>query len=114
MQLFPEDWTILMRINYIQRKILLNSILYYEHNRNMLSDHFYDNMCKQLVSYQKIFARHSSVKDETTYGYAYYDFDGSTGYHLYGRLIEQDTNYLLMITETYLGSRNRKGCETCL
>ena len=28
------------------------------------------------------------------YGYIFYDFDGTTGFHLYDRLNENDKNYL--------------------
>ena len=28
------------------------------------------------------------------YGYVFYDFDGTTGFHIYGRLNDHDKNYL--------------------
>lgn len=94
---FPEDWNLLQKINYLQRKILLNSILYYQYNENALSDHFYDGICRQLVELHKEYGDIAS----TMYGYAFYDFDGSTGYHLFDRLTELDKDHLLRITEIF-------------
>ncbi len=102
MQTFPQDWDILTKINRLQRKILLNSILYYDHNMNALTDEFYDNMCKQLVSYQHIYNRRGDIKTDSMYGYIYYDFDGSTGYHLSARLTIEDARKLDEITYLYL------------
>jgi hypothetical protein len=36
------------------------------------------------------------------YGYAFYDFDGSTGYHLYSRLTEEDKHWLGLIVQQKL------------
>lgn len=105
MQKFPQDWDLLTRINFLQRKIILNSILYYEYDMNSISDTFYDSICKQLVSLQHIFSRHGNVRMETRYGYVYYDFNGSTGFHLYSRLRGDDRLYLLRITEQYVKTR---------
>lgn len=97
MQRFPECWDLKTKINFLQRKIILNSILYYEYNRNNISDHFYDDMCEQLVALQKEYSMNNDILD-TMYGYIYYDFDGSTGYHLYGRLKPEDKRILDTIT----------------
>jgi hypothetical protein len=42
--------------------------------------------------------------EESTYWYVYHDFDGSTGYHLYGRLNEKDKEYLTFLAQV-LGRR---------
>lgn len=94
MQKFPNDWDLKTRINYLQRKIILNSIAYYELDRDTVSDRYFDAICKQLVQMQK---EYGDISD-TDYGYVMHDFDGSTGFHLYGRLNEKDRNHLLMIT----------------
>jgi NAD-dependent DNA ligase len=107
MQIFPEDWGLLTRINYLQRKIILNSILYYEYDMNSLDDHFYDDICKQLVKLQFIYNRNGDIKKDTNYGYVYYDFDGSTGYHLYKMLNLEDRSYLLSITDLYINKKGR-------
>ena len=97
MQEFPKCWDLRTKINFLQRKILLNSILYYEYNKNKISDHFYDELCEQLVKLQEEYSMNNDILD-TMYGYVYYDFDGSTGYHLYNRLTNEDKKILDVIT----------------
>lgn len=108
MQTFPEDWDLITKIDHLQRKIILNSILYYEYNMSNISDFYYDDMCKQLVVYQHIYSRHGDIITDTKYGYAYFDFDGSTGYHLFDRLNVYDKKYLLSITDWFVRNRERK------
>lgn len=108
MQTFPDNWDLVTKMNHLQRKIILNSILYYEYNLNSISDHHYDDLCKQLVTYQHIHNRHGDIKKDTMYGYVYYDFDGSTGYHLFDRLNVYDKQYLLSITDWFVRNRERK------
>lgn len=94
----PEKWDLKTRINYLQRKIILNSIAYYEFNRSPLSDRAYDEMCKELVSLHN---EYGDISD-TEYGYIMYDFDGTTGFDLYYRLTNKDREYLLKITRAGL------------
>ena len=82
MQSFPRRWNIKTKIEYLQRKIILNSIAYYELNTNKLTDKQYDELSRQLVAMQ---AEYSNIL-ETQYGYVFYDFDDSTGLDLYHRL----------------------------
>lgn len=101
-QTFPDTWDTITKINFLQRKILLNSILYYEYDKNALSDNFYDDLCKQLVELQMTYSMVGDIKNDTRYGYVYYDFDGTTGYHLYRRLSGSDQTHMQHITLTYL------------
>lgn len=110
LQAFPSEWDLLTKINYLQRKIILNSILYYEYDTSNISDSFYDGMCKQLVEYHHIYNRRGDYVEDSNYGYVYYDFNGSTGFHLYGRLNEDDRQYLDMITRLFVD--NKKGRVT--
>lgn len=96
MIIFPESWTLLDKINHLQRKIILNSIMYYMYDKSFISDHFYDSCCKQLVKLQEEYG--PGFVDDSMYGYAYYDFDGSTGYHLYGRLTKDDKQNIMEIS----------------
>lgn len=80
----------LERCSVIQRKIILHSILYYELNVNILSDQQFDKMCKKLLTGIK----HTKNYQKSDYFYVFYDFDGSTGFHLYHRLEEDDKEYL--------------------
>ena len=94
-QKFPDHWDLLTRINYLQRKIILCSIAYYEFDESPVSDYDYDQLSKDLAAMMK---ECENVGDSKYY-YAFYDFDGSTGYHLYTRLTEIDREYLTVIAE---------------
>ena len=82
---FPEDYTLLEQINYLQRQIIICSIVYYELDDNLVSDYLYDSWCKQLVEL------HSKCEEveQSKLWYVYYDFDGSTGFDLFYRLTEE-------------------------
>lgn len=99
MQKFPRCWDKISCVNFLQRKIIINSIAYYELDNPVLSDKQYDELCRQLVSLQK-----TVDISHTQYGYCFQDFDGSTGFDLYGRLNEYDKTYLKHIAEIGLRS----------
>lgn len=91
-QKFPRAWDKITCVNFLQRRIILNSIAYYELDSPQITDREYDELSKQLVELQ------SEIDvNETQYGYCMYDFDGSTGFHLYDRLSESDKEYLIGI-----------------
>lgn len=89
MNKFPRRWSLQDKVEFLQRKIIINSILYYYRDTNFISDNQFDEISAYLVSLQ------SQIDiEETMYGYIFYDFDGTTGFHLYDRLTEKDKNYL--------------------
>lgn len=92
MQKFPRRWDKITCINFLQRKIIINAILYYELNASPLSDKEYDELSRQLFELQK-----DIDIQKTQYGYVMYDFDGTTGFDLYSRLNEHDQKYLISI-----------------
>lgn len=96
-QRFPRRWNKKTCIDFLQRKIILNCIAYYELNTNKLSDKQYDELSKQLVRMQKEYE--GNIEEDTQYGYVFYDFDGSTGFDLYHRLNEHDKKYLMQIAK---------------
>lgn len=90
--------TNLERCSFLQRKIIINSIIYYELNDNVISDKQFDKMCKNLlrgIQFTKNYQR-------SDYFYVFYDFDGSTGFHLYHRLEEDDKEYLMHLAQHVL------------
>ena len=103
MQKFPRRWDKITCINFLQRKIILNCIAYYQLNTNKLTDKEYDELSKQLVSLQKDI----NIND-TQYGYIMYDFDGTTGFDLYDRLNASDKQYLMNIACHVLQVSTRK------
>jgi hypothetical protein len=92
---FPKHWDELTCINYLQRKILLCSIAYYEYDASPLSDYDYDEFSHTLASMM----RECKDVQDSEYYYAFYDFEGSTGYHLYSRLTPNDKRYLNAIAQ---------------
>jgi hypothetical protein len=88
-----KDWDLLTKINYYQRKIILNCIIY---DKSFLTDNYYDSISHELVNMQKELdkSRRYNVKKDTTYGYMMYDFDGNTGFDLPKRLNPKDYDYL--------------------
>lgn len=103
MQKFPRRWTLLDKVNFLQRKIILNSIAYYKLSVSPLSDREYDELSKQLVEMQKDI----DISD-TQYGYVMNDFDGTTGFDLYNKLNENDKEYLMKIAMIGTGTCNKK------
>ena len=103
MQRFPRRWDKITCINFLQRKIILNCIAYYQLNTNKLTDKEYDELSRQLVSLQKDI----NIND-TQYGYVMYDFDGTTGFDLYDRLNASDKQYLMNIACHVLQVSTRK------
>lgn len=85
-------WDDHVKISYLQRRIIVYSIMYYEMNESCISDKQYDAISYQLVHLQ------SSVPEaewkKSTYYYAMYDFDGSTGFDIPSRLTKKDRAYL--------------------
>lgn len=87
-------WSESTKISYLQRRIIVYSIMYYEHDESCVSDKYYDSISRQLV---KLKNKYPKAFRESTYYYCFYDFDGSTGFHLYSRLTKYDKRYLTQI-----------------
>lgn len=119
MQEFPQHWNLLTKIDFLQRKILLNSIAYYEHDASTVDDYFYDAICRQLVVLQELYNKETGkdFSKDSEYGYVFYDFTGDTGYHLYSRLNDKDKYLLDMITQCHIDQptfNGQKGRGVCL
>lgn len=99
-------WSEKTKISYLQRRIIVYSIMYYEFNESCVSDSVYETIVKQLVKMQS--EARKEVLEKTAYYYVMYDFDGSTGFHLFGRLTEKDKNYLMSIAKAVLEQWKRR------
>lgn len=95
MQQFPNNFTLKDKVEFLQRKVILNSIIYYYLDNNLMSDLEYDILSRHLVELQNIYG---DVSD-TQYGYVMKDFDGNTGFDLYERLNDSDKQYLRNLAE---------------
>lgn len=100
-------WSDIVKASYLQRQIIIHSIIYYELNKNVISDKKFDSISKQLISLSK------KLKNEykkTEYYYCFKDFDGNTGFYLYDSLKERDKEKCLRIAKfvlkNYRGDKN--------
>lgn len=95
---FPTYWTDKLKIDFLQRVILIHSYLYYEKDNSIWTDKQYDEVSKQLVALQM---KHIVpwIENNTQYGYVFYDFDGTTGFDLWSRLKQKDKQMVAGIAE---------------
>lgn len=98
---FPVYWTDKLKIEFLQRVILIHSYLYYEKDNSIWTDKQYDKVSKQLVKIQE---EHQTtwLEEFTQYGYVFYDFDGTTGFDLWDRLKQNDKEQIAGIAERIL------------
>ncbi len=82
---WPKGWTIVDKINAYQHRVLDYSIAYYLFDRSIVADGRYDELCRYLVRLQRSFEEEAK---KTVWWYAFHDFTGETGYHLWERLKE--------------------------
>ena len=88
--------TLQEKIDFLQRKIIIHSYIYYERGDNVISDSQYDVMCKRLVTYKNEYPD-LWVKSE------YYkqfgdDYNGATGFTLYHDLNEKQKQIIKLIS----------------
>lgn len=104
------DWDMTTRISYLQRRVIISCIAYYQLNDTLISDADYTELAEQLVEYQ---TKYKEDAEKSTYWYALNDFGVSTGFDIYSRLNEHDKEYLLflarlIISDLSLQSVNKK------
>ena len=92
-------WDIKTRIEYLQRRIIVYSIIYYELNNSIISDRDYDIISKQLTVLQN---ENKEEAKKSHYWYVFKDFDGSTGFNLYYDLNKLDKEHSMMIAHMVL------------
>lgn len=80
---FSKPFTDKEKIELLQRAVLVHSFMYYELDQSVLPDWKYDGNSKQLVELIKAFPE--AFRQSRYYKY-FHDFNGSTGYHLTGRI----------------------------
>ena len=87
-------WNIKTKISYIQRRIIIYAIQYYELNNSIVTDKYYDKISEYLV-YLK--TKYPDDYKNSEYYYCLYDFDKSTGFYIYSRLNKKDKTKLTNI-----------------
>lgn len=91
-------WSNKLKCEYLQRFVLVHSIIYYELNSSIISDKRFDDAARQLISLSK----ETDNYNDTEYYYCFKDFTGETGFYLYDHLNEKDKTYLLGIAKLVL------------
>lgn len=87
---FSSNWSDLDKINWLERRILIASIVYYEMDDNLISDDKYEKLNSDLLELM------GSVEFRiSTYHYVFKDYTGDTGMHLKDALREDDRKYLV-------------------
>ena len=81
-------WDLSTKISYLQRRIIVYSIMYYEQDESCITDAQYDGISRQLVRLMGEASQEEMKR--TRYYYAMHDFDGSTGFDIPHRLIPSD------------------------
>lgn len=100
-------WSNTAKISYLQRRIIVWSIMYYENDESCVPDHVYDGVSRQLAALQKEATQEEWEK--STYYYAMFDFDGNTGFDIPSRLTKKDREYLGNIAAMVYDQWKRSG-----
>lgn len=87
------------KIDFAARYVIVHSIIYYELNESVISDSKFDKKASALV---KLMNKYPTETENSEYYRAVYDFDGSTGFHLYSRLKKSQRRYLKKIARNVL------------
>lgn len=80
------------RISFLERYIILHSVIYYHLNSNVISDSQYDEYAKYL---EKLIKLNDKEFKESQYYYAFTDYSSATGFDLYDKLNDYDKKYLI-------------------
>lgn len=89
-------WSNKMRMSFLQRRIIVYSVMYYMYNESCVSDKYYDSISKQLIALRK---EDKESYKKSDYYYCMYDFDGNTGFDIPYRLTKEDKEKLNKIAK---------------
>lgn len=85
-------WSEREKMDLLSRWIIVHSVIYYELDSSVIKDAQFDFNSKLLVSMAK---SNTSQFKATRWYYVMKDFDGSTGFDLYGKLNFKDKKIIL-------------------
>lgn len=92
------------QISFLQRYIIIHSIIYYEFNNGVISDRQYDEYAKYLY---KLILSNNKEFTNSQYYYVYYDYNPATGFDLRSRLTKEDNEYLTKLALNILHNGNK-------
>lgn len=93
------------RISYKQRMILIHSYIYYNLDRNIMSDTKYDKLSYNLVDLIK---QHPEEFRQSEYASIFETFDGNSGFGLYEALTDEQKARIQQIAGYLCRSRVTK------
>lgn len=99
-------WSDRLKASCLQRQIIVHSILYYHLSENVISDVYFDNLGRQLMSLREQMSENEYKRTE--YYYCFDDFDGTTGFYLYDALTTKDRKYLTSVAKSVLRQYKRE------
>lgn len=100
-------WDDVEKVSYLQRRVLVYSMAYYNRDTNIVSDMEYDGVSRQLAKMQSNLSPEEFQR--TRYGYAFEGFDGSTAFDIPSKLSVEDYEYLYRITMHVISMRQPEG-----
>ena len=104
MQQFPSYWTLNEKVDFLQRKILLNSVAERQLGFDFLNPIFKKEIIQQLVDLQKNYPDSS----KTLYGYVFKDFTIDDYRNLYLKLNDHDKEQIDKICRLYDNSASHE------
>lgn len=94
------NMTTQQQINWLQRRIIVYSYIYYECNQNLVSDREYDAKSKELVALKETYP--DLWKTSEYYSQFGDDYNGATGFTLYHSLSEYQKKIIRSIASCCL------------
>lgn len=104
MQQFPSYWSAYDKVDYLQRKILINSISEQKLGINFMGDGYINEIIPQLIELQMIYP----FSVNTTYGYLFKDFTPDKYLDLYSKLNDIDKREVDKICKLYRDTPTNK------
>lgn len=102
---FKGNFTIQDKIEVLQRWILVSSVLYYDMDSPVVSDHMYDSNSRQLYEMK---VNNPKEWQRARYTHAMNDFDGSTGFGFADKLNKRERELVMMDVFMVLDRHRRK------
>lgn len=92
---FPGSWDDVAKMEYMQRRVLVLSVLYYQRDISLVPDKDYDRLSYQLLRLMQS----SPDVEKSRYYYAFKTFDATTGFDLQAKLTPEDQHHILAVAD---------------
>lgn len=96
-------WSNQTKLALLAKWLIVHSAVYYKLHDSVVSDKAFDNNAKQYVKLAK-----QEAEINNRWQYVMYDFDGTTGFHLFSRLSVKDQHDIMHIAYNVLAQTKIK------